>query len=202
MPDPRLRGLYVLTRAGDDLLEKSSAALRGGARLVQYRDKSDDTERRLDEARQLRALCTAASATFIVNDDIDLAIRVEADGVHLGRDDAGIADARAALGDTAIIGVSCYDSLERAEAAAGADYLAFGAFFPSPTKPDAVRAAPALLTAARETFGLPLCAIGGITPENGAELVVAGADMLAVISGVFDADDADVAAGDYARLFR
>lgn len=201
MSDPRLRGLYVLTRAGDDLLEKTAAALRGGARLVQYRDKSDDGERRLDEARQLRALCAAASATFIVNDDIDLAIRVEADGVHLGRDDDGIARARSALGDTALIGASCYDSLERAKAAAGADYLAFGSFFPSPTKPDAVRATPALLAAARDAFDLPLCAIGGITPGNGAALVAAGADMLAVISGVFDADDAAAAAGDYAALF-
>ncbi len=203
MPDPRLRGLYLLTRPDPDLTGKTAAALRGGARLVQYRDKSDDADRRFDEARQLRALCTAVSATLIINDDIELAIRTGADGVHLGRDDAGIADARAALGETAVIGASCYDSLEHARraVAAGADYLAFGSFFPSPTKPGAVRAAPALLAAAREAFELPLCAIGGITPGNGADLVAAGADMLAVISGVFDAGDAEAAAGDYATLF-
>lgn len=202
MPDERLRGLYLLTRPGPDLLDATAAALRGGAHLVQYRDKSDEAERRFDEARQLRVLCTTAGAMFIVNDDLELARRVSADGVHLGRDDADIMEARSALGDTAIIGASCYDSLERARhaASAGADYLAFGSFFPSPTKPDAVRATPALLTAARGELGLPLCAIGGITPENGAELVAAGADMLAVISGVFDAGDAEAAAGKFARL--
>ncbi len=199
-----MRGLYLLTRPDGDLIGIVAAALQGGARMVQYRDKSDDAERRLDEARQLRALCDAAGAGFIVNDDISLAKRCGADGVHLGRDDGSITDARGALGTDAIIGVSCYGSLTRARAAAaaGADYLAFGSFFASPTKPDAVTASIDLLVAARAEFDLPLCAIGGITPENGERLVAAGADMLAVISGVFDAEDARVATWAYASLFR
>lgn len=199
----RLRGLYAVTRPGPDLLADVAAALRGGARVVQYRDKGGDAERRLDEARQLKALCAAGGALFIVNDDPRLAKASHADGVHLGRGDDTVAAARALLGAHALVGVSCYDSLERAHAAvaAGADYLAFGSFFPSPTKPAAPRATIELLHHARVAFELPLCAIGGVTPENAPALVAAGADLVAAISGVFDAEDIAGAAAAYSRLF-
>jgi len=197
------RGLYAITdgpRA--DLLAAVKAALRGGAALLQYRDKTADTARRAFEARALRELCARFEIPFIVNDDVELALAAGADGVHLGEDDADIAAARARLGAGAIIGVSCYDSPARARqlAAAGADYLAFGAFFPSPTKPNARRATPELLREAKP-LGLPLVAIGGITPDNAPPLVDAGADFLAVISGVFAQVDPEAAARRYAAMY-
>ncbi|MBO9662206.1 thiamine phosphate synthase [Dokdonella sp.] len=206
MPDtplPPLRGLYAITdgpRA--DLLEACAAALAGGARLLQYRDKSADTVRRAEEARALQALCAARGVPLIVNDDVELAAAVGAAGVHLGEDDGEVAAARARLGARAIVGVSCYDSIERAHrlAAAGAGYLAFGAFFPSPTKPQARRATTDLLRAAKP-LGLPLVAIGGITPDNAGALVDAGADCLAVISALFGAADVRATARRFAALF-
>ncbi|MEX0899645.1 MAG: thiamine phosphate synthase [Gammaproteobacteria bacterium] len=199
-----LNGLYAITRPSSTLVADVAAALRGGARVVQYRDKSYDAERRLFEARQLKTLCAASEVTFIVNDDLMLAQTVHADGVHIGRNDRSIADARAVLGPRAVIGVSCYDEIERASAAAkaGADYLAFGSFFPSPTKPAAPRATLELLAQASDEFELPLCAVGGVTPENGGPLVRGGASMLAAITGVFDSPDIEAAAAAYARLFR
>jgi thiamine-phosphate pyrophosphorylase len=202
-PSLSRRGLYAITdgpRA--DLLAAAEAALRGGAVLLQYRDKTTDDDRRLREARALRELCARHDAALIVNDDVDLAAAAAAAGVHVGEDDAGIADARRRLGAGALIGVSCYDSIERARqmAAAGADYLAFGAFFPSPTKPNARRAVPALLREAK-AFGPPLVAIGGITPDNALPLVEAGADYLAVISGVFGTADPYAAAQKYKKFF-
>src|SRR5690606_38416715 len=150
-----------------------------------------------------KALCAAGGALFIVNDDPMLAKASHADGVHLGRGDRTVAEARALLGDGAIIGFSCYDSLDRARAGAtaGADYLAFGSFFPSPTKPDAPHATIELLQYAKLELGVPLCAIGGITPANAPPLVAAGADLVAAVSGVFAADDVEVAAMAYCRLF-
>jgi len=203
---PRLprHGLYAITDGPrTDLLAAAAAALRGGAALLQYRDKTRDAARRLGEARRLRELCAAAQAAFIVNDDVALAHAVGADGVHLGEGDDAIASARAQLGADAIIGVSCYDSLSRARqlAAAGADYLAFGAFHASPTKPGARRADPGLLVAAK-TLGLPLVAIGGITRDNARALIDAGADFVAVISGVFAQADVESAARAYAILYR
>jgi len=198
----RRRGLYAITdgpRA--DLLEAAHAALLGGARVVQYRDKTSDAARRLDEARALAQLCAEFQVPLIINDDVELARASDAAGVHLGEGDLGIAEARGRLDANAIIGVSCYDSLQRACAAsAGADYLAFGAFFPSPTKPDARRATPELLREAK-ALGLPLVAIGGITSDNGGSLVAAGADYLAAISGVFGAPDVRAAAQRYTELF-
>jgi len=201
-----IRGLYAIAdtaSVGTELSSKVEAALRGGARMVQYRDKSGDALRRRREAEALRALCAEYNALFIVNDDVELARAVAADGLHLGRDDASIEEARALCGADILIGVSCYNELPRAEEAVrrGADYLAFGSVFPSPTKPDAVRASAALLAAVKARFALPVVAIGGITPENGAALVAAGVDALAVISGLFAQADVEAAARRYAALF-
>lgn len=201
-----LRGLYVITDAqlcaGHGLANCVLSALRGGARLVQYRDKSEDHARRKHEATVLRELTREFGALFIVNDDIELAFDCNADGVHLGRDDAALEQARKRLGREAIVGVSCYNDLARAEhfAKLGADYLAFGSVFPSNTKPDGVHA-PLSLFAQAKSFGLPLCAIGGIEQKNAPDLVSAGADMLAVISGVFAAADIEAAARAYAAAF-
>jgi thiamine-phosphate pyrophosphorylase len=203
-PSTRLgTGLYAITDGPrDDLLQVARAALEGGAAMLQYRDKTRDGGRRLREARALADLCTSFGVPLIVNDDVELARASGGSGVHLGRGDGSIADARGALGTGAIIGMSCYDSLERARdaAAEGADYLAFGAFFPSITKPGARHATPDLLRKARE-FDRPLVAIGGITAENGRPLIAAGADFLAVVSGVFGANDVRAAARRYAELF-
>jgi thiamine-phosphate pyrophosphorylase len=202
----RLRGLYAVTDATLPFaaLETAvDAALSGGARLVQYRDKSTDRARRQREARALLALCRAHGALFVVNDDVALAARVGADGVHVGRDDAGVAAARLALGSTSIVGASCYASLDAAwdAVAAGANYVAFGSLFPSPTKPGAPRASLDLIRRARGELRVPICAIGGITHANAREAIDAGADMVAVISDVFGADDPRTAASRIAALF-
>jgi len=197
------RGLYAITDGPrGDLLAVARAALEGGATMLQYRDKTRDADRRLGEASALAVLCREVAVPLIINDDVTLARASGAAGVHLGENDAGVAEARAILGGDAIIGVSCYDSLQRAQdaATAGADYLAFGAFFPSTTKPGARHATPDLLPEARR-LGLPLVAIGGITRENGESLIAAGADYLAVVSGVFGASDVRAAAQQYKKLF-
>lgn len=204
----RITGLYVITRAlpegPEPLAEVVDRAVAGGAVMVQYRDKGGDEVRREQEARSVLEACRRRGVPLVINDDLALARHIGADGVHLGREDATVQAARRALGTHAIVGVSCYNELARAQAAerAGASYVAFGSFFPSPTKPGAVRATPDLLREARERVSLPLCAIGGITPTNGAELVAAGADLLAVASGVFEASDIQGAAERYADLFR
>lgn len=180
-----------------------AAAIRGGAVMIQYRDKSDDADRRLKEARALLRLCRKNKVPLIINDDIELAREVGADGVHLGAEDAGLRAARLRLGADAIIGISCYNSMELARKAmrAGANYIALGAFFDTSTKTGTVRAPLALLQEARQNLRLPIVAIGGISVSNGAELVNAGADLLAVISGVFGNDDPEQAARAYANLF-
>lgn len=196
-------GLYAITDGPrSDLLDAAAAALRGGAALLQYRDKTKDVARRLAEARALAALCDEAGALFVVNDDVELALTCGARAVHLGESDADLATARRRLGNEAIIGVSCYDSLDRARrlAAAGADYLAFGAFFSSPTKPQARRADLNLLRAGTG-LGVPLVAIGGIRPDNAELLIEAGANYLAVISEVFGQTDIGAAARRFASLF-
>jgi len=205
--DPRLAGLYAITDPcagqGQALLAHVEAALRGGARVLQYRDKGQDNTRRREEAGGLRALCTRYGALFIVNDDLALALEVGADGVHLGRDDAALTEARRQLGDEAIIGVSCYNRMELAEqaVAAGADYVAFGRFFPSASKPEAVQAEPRLLTEAKASLTVPVVAIGGITPDNARSLIEHGADALAVIQGVFAQENIEDAAKRLASLF-
>jgi thiamine-phosphate pyrophosphorylase len=201
---PILRGLYAITPEGTaPLADQIAEAIRGGARLVQYRNKGGDLDARRREAVSLLAICRVAKVPLIINDDLELATELGADGVHLGREDADPCEARARLSADAIIGVSCYDQLELAEAAqaAGASYVAFGSFFPSPTKPHAVRPRPDLLTEARARLRVPLVAIGGITPENGGLLISAGADMLAVVTGVFAQPDITAAARAYSNLF-
>ncbi len=210
-PEPRgraLRGLYAIT-PGEPLPRLSweeavEAALRGGAAVIQYRDKSADPARRRDLATALLRLCRARNVPLIINDDVDLAREVGADGVHLGREDVGVPVARSSLGPGAIIGVSCYSSVDLAVCAAaeGADYVAFGRFFPSRTKPQATPADVDVLREARRRLpSLPLVAIGGITPENGAALIAAGADMLAVIDGVFGHSGICAASRAFSRLF-
>jgi thiamine-phosphate pyrophosphorylase len=202
-----IAGLYAIadTRYLEDkrLMTAVRAAIDGGARVIQYRDKSADVVRRERQARALAALCRETGVTFVVNDDIALAKTVSANGVHIGRDDMSYADARAHLGPRALIGVSCYNELERALRAQeqGADYAAFGSFFVSRTKPGAVCATTELLREARAKLRISVVAIGGITPENGAELIAAGADALAVIEGVFGQSDIRAAAAGYTQLF-
>lgn len=201
------RGVYAVTRDGPHpggALETAVAqALDGGVVAIQYRDKTGDADRRRREAGALLELCRARNVPFIVNDDLALAAAVGADGVHLGRDDAPLETARVELGADAIIGVSCYASLERAASATdgGADYVAFGSFFPSPTKPGAPPCPVSVLEAARDSLTIPVVAIGGITAQNGAALIDAGADLLAVIDAVFGQPDVRAAAVRMAALF-
>lgn len=202
-----LRGLYVVTDRflipPGALLERVSAAIEGGARLVQYRDKGRDDSRRQQEAQALQALCSKHGVPLIINDDVALAARIGAAGVHIGREDPDVDTARRRLGAHAVIGVSCYDSISLAVAAetAGADYAAFGSVFPSPTKPDAKSASLQLLGKAHERLAIPVCAIGGITADNAARVIAAGADMVAVVSGVFGKEDVRAASRSIARLF-
>jgi len=199
-----LRGLYLITPDEGEtarLLGRVRAVL-GHAALLQYRNKVADDALKREQVAALLPLCHEVGVPLIINDDWALARELGADGAHLGKDDGELRAARALLGDGAILGASCYDDILRAETAAvaSASYLAFGAFFPSPTKPDARRATPQLLQASAH-LGLARVAIGGITPDNARQLVVAGADMVAVISGVFDAPDPAVAARAYRACF-
>jgi thiamine-phosphate pyrophosphorylase len=200
-----VRGLYAVTPGLADsalLTGKVEAALRGGAQVVQYRNKTADERLRREQALRIARLCRDAGACFIVNDSIELAREVAADGVHLGKDDDGVGAARALLGPGKLIGVSCYNQLWRARdaVAQGADYIAFGSFFPSPTKPGAVTAGRDLLRAAKE-FSRPIVAVGGITPDNASGLIEAGADAVAVVAAVFNAHDVERAARRIAGLF-
>ncbi len=199
-------GVYAITPESadtDHLLRQVEAALAGGVAAVQYRDKSGDVARRHEQASELVALCRRFGVPLIVNDDLRLADLCDADGVHLGRDDSSLREARIILGKDKIVGVSCYQSLELALAAqsGGADYVAFGSFFASPTKPAAERAGLDLLRDAAPLIHLPLVAIGGITLENAALLLDAGADSLAVLSTLFAAPDIRAAAHDLNQLF-
>lgn len=186
------RGLYAITQTEGktiaQVLAEVDAALRGGAVVVQYRDKQPLDAARL--ARELLVVCHAYQVPLLINDSVELAAEIGADGVHLGRDDGDIAAARTALGSHAIIGVSCYNDVDRATRAerAGADYVAFGRFFASGSKPLAAPADIATLSLAKQTLNVPIVAIGGILPDNAGQLLAAGADLLAVIGGLFDAE--------------
>lgn len=200
------RGLYLVTPDWHDtprLLAATEAALRGGAVWVQYRNKAADASLRLVQARALRALTRRFDACLIVNDELDLARQCAADGVHLGREDGELAAARAAMGADFILGASCYNEFVRAQqaASAGASYVAFGAMYPSPTKPQAVAAEPALIARAKAELGVPVACIGGITADNAPPLAAAGADWLAVITDIYAADDVQAQAARFAALY-
>jgi thiamine-phosphate pyrophosphorylase len=198
-----MRGLYAITPDAADtevLLRKVEEALRAGVAMLQYRSKVLSKDKRLLQAKELAPLARGYGVPLIVNDDVEIALAVGANGVHLGKEDGDLTLARAQLAGK-ILGASCYDDLEKARAAvrAGADYVAFGSVFPSPTKPGAVRAPLSLF---HSKLGIPLCAIGGITLENAPALVAAGASLLAVISDLFDAPDIGARAGEYRKLFQ
>ena len=201
-----IKGVYAVTPDGadtEDLLRRLRAAIAGGVRLVQYRNKTAAPELRRQQATRLIHLCRPAAVCVIVNDCVELACELDADGVHLGAGDLAPGAARAALGGEKIIGVSCYNRLDRALAAKaqGADYVAFGSFFSSATKPGAVRAEMELLSAAKANFDLPLVAIGGITAANAGLLVQAGADAVGVIQSLFGAADIEQEARRLCALF-
>ncbi|UDL04590.1 thiamine phosphate synthase [Marinobacter sp. CA1] len=199
-------GLYAITDEqlipADQLVAAVTAALRGGAVLVQYRDKRSPDSVRLDQASRLQGLCGEAGVPLIINDDPQLAKRVGAAGVHLGQSDQTLTDARNLLGEDALIGITCHGDLELARLAhdQGADYLAFGRFFQSATKPGAPPANRQVLAQARQ-FGRPTTAIGGITVHNGADLITSGADLLAVVGGLFGPGDVELRARQFSRLF-
>lgn len=201
------RGLYLVTpdqADTDRLLALLAKALTGRPALVQYRSKYVAGAALLAQARAVVALCRDSGIPCVVNDSTALALEAQADGVHLGRDDGDAAVARRALGPDGLVGVSCYDEWARAEAgqAQGADYVAFGAMFPSRTKPDAVRAPIDLVTRARRELACGVAVIGGVTAERAPGLVAAGADLVAVMSDVFDAPDPGARVAAYQRLFQ
>ena len=199
-------GIYAITDCDNliekDLLEKTESILKTGVAILQYRDKQSNPEKKKQLALKLQSLCHQNNTPFIVNDDVDLAKEIAADGVHLGKDDGDIKHARKELGSK-ILGISCYNDIELALAAdkAGADYIAFGAFFPSPTKPDAKKAGIELVQQAKAQLSTPIVAIGGITPENAKPLIEAKVDYLAVISGLYNSSDTIKATQSYNNLF-
>lgn len=203
-----MKGLYVITDcdrlAGESLLSTTEEILQAGVTALQYRDKSADDTSRKHTAAALSTLCREYGCLFIINDDVQLAKSTGSDGVHLGRGDADCKSARKALGQEAIIGVSCYNSLDMARAAAtdGADYVAFGSFYPTPSKHNTVPAEPAIIKQAKAALSLPVAAIGGITPANCPPLLEHGADMLAVISSVYQAKDPTATVQEFNRIIR
>jgi thiamine-phosphate pyrophosphorylase len=202
----RLRGLYAVTPDEADsayLMSRVRRAFVGGARILQYRNKAATAALRREQATALRALCREFDAALIINDDLELALAVDADGLHLGAEDGSLAAARARLGPGKWLGASCYRSLENAARAIaeGADHIAFGSFFVSTIKPGAVRSTPALLTEAKQKFNVPVVAIGGITLDNASLLIAAGADSVAVITALFGAPDVALAARKFNALF-
>lgn len=200
-------GLYAITddnlTPAHSLVEQVTQAIKGGAVMIQYRDKTSSRADKLKHASALLTICRQNNVPLIINDDVALASEIHADGVHLGEGDSNIAEARHRLGKDAIIGASCYNSYERAHSAQqlGASYVAFGRFFPSTTKPDNVQADVSLIHTAKQALHIPVVAIGGITPENATLLVEAGADFLAVVASVFSADDPQHAARRFAEIY-
>lgn len=203
----KVRGLYAVTpdtgADGGLLSRQVEAAVRGGAGIVQYRNKTDSRPTQLLHLERLAMVCRTAGAILIINDSVEIAAEIGADGVHLGRDDGPVSEARRRLGPARTIGVSCYNELQRARdaMAAGADYVAFGSFFPSATKPGAVHATLELLSQARKEISLPIVAIGGIDAGNAGSLIGAGADAIAVVSALFDAADVEAQARRLSGLF-
>jgi len=203
----KLKGLYAISDENliseENFEQAITSALQGGCKIIQYRDKSDNQKKRLQQATQLQTLCTQHNAICIINDDITLAQAIDADGVHLGKDDVSIAQARKILGENCLIGISCYNDLALALEAEKnhADYVAFGAMFSSPTKPDAKQASPQLIAEAKKQLHIPVCAIGGITEKNIQQVVTQGADMVAVISTLFASENIKTTASVLAQKF-
>lgn len=201
-----LKGLYVIADTAcigvDDIVSKTEEVLSAGVKIIQYRDKVSTPKDRQKIAKSLRTLTQDHKSILLINDDAPLAASINADGVHLGKDDVSIQNARKILGKHKIIGASCYASYTNAQPAiqASADYIAFGSFFPSPTKPNAPRAKFELLQQAKRDHNIPVCAIGGITPDNATSVIAAGADMIAVISAVFNASSPKLAVQEYLSL--
>ncbi len=201
-----MKGLYLVTPDWDDtqkLLEVTEAGLRGGATLLQYRNKTASAQQRRQQASQLQALCRQYGRPFIINDFVELCLELDADGIHVGGTDATVAQVRAAVGPSKIVGASCYGSLQLARDAhqAGASYVAFGGFYPSRVKKYEVTTPPAIVAQAKAEIPLPNVVIGGMTRENSAPLVEQGADMVAAISSVYTAGDPERAARGFADLF-
>lgn len=203
-----IHGLYAITdpdlSPGLVVIEHVRQALEGGARIVQYRDKNSGFDQQLETACQLKTLCEDHQAWLIINDSIELAKLSQAHGIHIGQNDAALSEARAQLGAKAIIGVSCYNDLDRAHQMQklGADYVAFGRFFNSKTKPHAPPADLATLTLARAQLDIPIVAIGGVTADNAPQLIQSGAHSVAVIQGLFAQTNIRQAATDIAGLFK
>ncbi len=203
---PSAGGVYAITDCenitADELLSKTESILSVGVALFQYRNKTKDQTKKRTLAVALQSLCKKYKTPFIVNDDLILTKEIAADGIHLGQHDTDIDTARSVLGDK-IIGVSCYNDFNRAVIAeqSGADYIAFGAFFPSSTKPEAVQANIELIIKSKEVFNIPVVAIGGITPENAKQLINAKVDFLAVITGIYSTGDAASSTLAYNNLF-
>ena len=205
----RLSGLYGITDQQlmpdlTSMLKQVEKSLKGGAKIIQYRDKSSDLKKRVEQASALNTLCKQHKAILLINDDAGLAAGIGAAGVHLGQSDGAVTEAREMLGPDAIIGVTCHDSIQLAEKAAteGADYVAFGAFFPSKTKPDAKPAPMSLLQEAKQKVQLPIVAIGGISVDNADQIISAGADMVAVIHALYTQGNITATAKQFHQLFK
>jgi thiamine-phosphate pyrophosphorylase len=202
-----MKGLYIVTPDWDDtakLLDVTEKALKGGAALVQYRHKTTTPEQRREQAKALQALCKRYNRPFIINDFVDLCLELDADGVHVGESDEAVAKVRAAVGPDKIVGSSCYGDMERVRAAykAGASYIALGGFYPSRVKKYPVTTELDIVKQMKaEIPHLPSCAIGGINHENAVPLVERGIDMIAVVSGVYFADDPEAAARVFAKMY-
>ncbi len=200
-----LHGLYAITDPAlmqDKLIEKTQLAIKGGINILQYRNKTAPLEQQESEAKMLANMCHENNVLFIINDNVELALKVNADGVHLGQKDTDTTQARKQLGENKIIGVTCHNKIDFAVTAQqqGADYVAFGRFYTSLTKPDAPQAELALLNEARKIISIPLVAIGGITHDTALPLLQNGADMLAVVQGVFAQEDILAATRQFVKI--
>jgi len=202
-----MKGLYLVTPDWDDterLIAVSEQAIRGGVSLLQYRHKTASEPLRQEQAAALLKLCRRLNVPLIINDHLELCEAIDADGIHVGGTDASVASMRARLGSSKIVGASCYGDLQLARdaQASGASYVAFGGFYPSRVKKYAVTTAPNIITLALNELNLPICVIGGMTPENSRVLIDHGAHMVAAISSVYSADNPHLAATNFSQMFR
>ena len=201
-----MKGLYLVTPDWDDteaLIKATEMALTVGVGLLQYRHKTASGELRLEQASALLKLCRQLNVPFIVNDHIDLCLKLDADGIHVGGTDASVAVVRTLIGKDKILGASCYGDFALAEQAqiAGASYVAFGGFYPSRVKKYEVSTPASIVSKAKSELTVPVCVIGGMTPENAKPLVREGADMVAAISSVYSAADIAAAVREFVAIF-